>query len=245
MKTTVTDKTWIDQFTVELRLRRVRGPVIGDAVASVRELVADSGQSAEEAFGSPREYAASLELPTVSSRESAVRTVLLPVLGLFAFLIFALASTAWFNQDLVLLSIPQVLLLAVPVLLTLMFALPFYPRAVIRQRWLPAVLILVAAAAGAVGTLVAPTSTADAWLAVSALPLLVGTAVVLGVLSVIGTIVTIRGSDDDEIVEPLSALDERGRRRGTSPLLILVNWIFPMLAVVVFAMAWVFSLLRP
>lgn len=55
MKTTMTDDAWIEYFTVELRLRRVSGPAIGDAVASVRELLADSGEGAEEAFGPARE----------------------------------------------------------------------------------------------------------------------------------------------------------------------------------------------
>ena len=245
MNTTMTDKTWIEQFTVELRLRRVPGPVIGDAVASVRELVADSGQSAEEAFGSAREYAESLDLPTVSSRENAVRTVLLPVLGLFTFLAFALASTAWLGDEPVLLSVPQVLLIAVPVVLTLLFAFPFYPRAVFHQRWLPAVLVLVAAASGALGTLLAPASASDAWLTFSALPLLIGTAIVLVVLSVIGTVATLRSRDDDEIVEPLRAHEASTQSRGARLMLIGVNWIFPILAVVVFTMAWGFSALRP
>lgn len=245
MKTTTTDDTWIEHFTVELRLRRVSGPAIGDAIASVRELLADSGQSAEEAFGAAREYAASLDLPVMNPRAQAVRTVLLPVLGLFTFLVFALASTAWFDQGLVLISVPQMLLLAIPVLLTLMFAFPFYPRAVIRQRWLAPVLLVVVGVTSALAALVTPGSASDAWLVFSALPLLVGTAAVLVVLSVIGTIATVRSRDDDEIVEPLQAQVETKRRHGRNPLLIVVNWLFPILCVVVFAMTWGFSLLRP
>lgn len=245
MKTTMTDETWIDYFTVELRLRRVSGAAIGDAVASVRELLTDSGQSAEEAFGPAREYAASLELPITNPRERAVRTVLLPVLGLFSFLVFSLASTAWFDRDLVLISGPQMLLLAIPVLLTLMFAFPFYPRAVIRQRWLPVVLLLVVGTSSALAAVVAPESASDAWLVFSALPMLVGTATVLVVLSVIGTVATLRSRDDDEIVEPLQSQVEAKRPRGRRLLLIAVNWLFPLIAAVVFAMAWGFSLIRP
>ncbi|SEO14057.1 hypothetical protein [Cryobacterium luteum] len=245
MKTPMTDDTWIEYFTVALRLRRVSGTAIGDAVASVRELLADSGQSAEEAFGPALEYSASLDLPIINPREQALRTVLLPVLGLFTFLVFSLASTAWFDRDLILISGPQMLLLAIPVVLTLMFAFPFYPRAVIRQRWLPAVLVLVAGASSALATLVAPASASDAWLVFSALPMLVGTATVLVVLSVIGTVATLRSRDDDEIVEPLQAQVGAKRPRGRHLLLIAVNWLFPLIAVVVFAMVWGFSLLRP
>lgn len=245
MKTKMTDDIWIENFTVELRLRRVPGPAIGDAVASVRELLADSGQSAEEAFGDAREYSDSLDLPTTNRGEHAVRAVVLPVLGLFTFLVFSLASSAWFNQDPVLVSVPQALLLAIPVLLTLMFAFPFYPRAVIRQRWLPVVLMLGVGATSALAALVAPASASDAWLVFSALPLLVGTAIVLVVLSVIGTVATLRSRDDVEIVEPLQARDEMKGPRSVHPLLMVVNWLFPLIAVVVFTMTWAFSLLRP
>ncbi|QYH35288.1 hypothetical protein [Salinibacterium sp. M195] len=245
MTTSMTDDIWIEYFTVELRLRHVPGPAIGDAVASVRELLADSGQSAEEAFGSAGEYAASLELPTMNTRVRGIRTVLLPVLGLFTFLIFALASTARFDQDLVLVSVPQLLLLGIPVLLTVLFAFPFYPRAVIRQRWLPVVLMLVAGASGGFAAFLAPASAADAWLMGSALPLLFGAGTVLIMLSVVGTVATLRSRDDDEIIAPLHAPDDEERPRDWRQLRIAVNWLFPLMAVVVFTMAWVFSLLRP
>lgn len=243
MTTTTTDETWIEEFTVELRLRRVSGPAIGDAVASVRELLADSGESAEAAFGPAREYAASLDLPVLDSREQAIRTVLLPVLGLFTFLVFSLASMAWSAGDPVLLSVPQLLLLAIPVLLTVMFAFPFYPRAVFRQRWLPVVLVLVAGAAGALATLVAPASAAEAWLVLPASSLLVGSMAVLVLLAVIGTVATLRSADEEEIVAPLQAPEDARGRRRRSPLPLVVNWLFPILAIVIFGMNWGIGLL--
>lgn len=244
MNTTMTDKIWIDLFVIELRVRHVPGAAIGDAVASVRELLADSGQSAEEAFGAPREYAASLDLPVISPRQQALQVVFLPVLGLFAYLVFALASSAWFAGDLVLLSAPQAALLAVPVLLTVMFSFPFYPRAVFRQRWLPVVLVLVAGVASALAALLAPSSAGDAWLAFSALPLLIGTMCTLVILSAVGTIVTVRSGDGDEIVDPSRAQDGRQVKRGRQAFLIFVNWLFPLLAIVIFAMTWGFTALR-
>lgn len=244
MNTTMTDKTWIDLFILELRVRHVSGAAIGDAVASVRELLADSGQSAEEAFGPAREYASSLELPVMNPRQQALQVVFLPVLGLFAFLVFALASVAWFAGDLVLLSVPQAALLAIPVFLTVMFSFPFYPRAVFRQRWLPAALVLVAGLVSAMASFLAPSAADDAWLAFSALPLLIGTMSALVVLSVIGTIVTVRSDDGDEIADPSRARDGAKPRRGRRAFLIFVNWLFPLLAVVILAMTWGFSLLR-
>ncbi|MGM7667781.1 hypothetical protein [Microbacterium sp. A93] len=168
----------------------------------------------------------------------------LPVLGLFAFLAFALASVAWFAGELVLLSVPQAALLAVPVFLTVMFSFPFYPRAVFRQRWLPVALLLVAGLVSAMASLLAPSAADDAWLAFSAPPLLIGTMTALVILSVIGTIATVRGEDGDEIIDPLRAQDETKPRQGRRVFLVFVNWLFPLLAIVIFAMTWGFTALR-
>lgn len=245
MSATMTDKTWIDLFIVELRMRRVPGAAIGDAVATVREHLADSGQSAEEAFGPARDYAASLDLPAMSPRHQALKTLFLPVLGLFAFLVFALASTAWFAGEPILLSVPQALLLSVPVLLTVLFSFPFYPRAVLRQRWLPVPLVLTAGLSGAAAAFMAPETEGDAWLVLSPLPILVVTMVVLVAFSVVGTITTLRSGDGDAIVEPLDAPASAATRRRRSVFLIVVDWLFPILAIVVFVMAYGFTLLRP
>lgn len=244
MNPTMTDETWIELFILELRMRRVSGAAIGDAVASVRELLADSGQSAEDAFGSPREYAALLDLPGMSPRQHALQVVFLPVMGLFAFLVFATASPAWFAGNLVLLSVAQVALLAIPVLMTVMLSFPFSPRTVLRQRWLPPALVLVAGVVSAIAALLAPATADDAWLTLSPSSLLIGTMTVLIVLSAIGTIATIRGSDSYEIIEPLQTRDEARPRRGWRAFLILVHWLFPILAVVIFAMTWGLTLMR-
>ncbi|MFT4215153.1 MAG: hypothetical protein QM622_10315 [Microbacterium sp.] len=245
MNATMTDKTWIDLFIVELRPRRVPGPVIGDAVASVRELLADSGQSAEESFGPAREYAAALDLPTMSPKHEALKTVLLPVLGLFAFLVFTHASTAWFAGTAVLLSIPQALLLSVPVLLTVLTSFTFVLRAVFWRRWLAVVLVLTAGLAGAIAALIAPSTETEASLVLSPLPILIVTMSVLVVLSVIGTVTTLRSGAGDEIVEPLAAQEPEGKRRGRRAFILVTDWLFPVLAVIVFLMTWGFTLMRP
>lgn len=59
---TMTNDKWLDEMTLELRLHDVPGAVIGDARASVEAHCADAGESAQEAFGDPREYARALSL---------------------------------------------------------------------------------------------------------------------------------------------------------------------------------------
>lgn len=62
MTTTSTQK-WLDEMIIELRLRDVRGTAIGDAAAQVEAHCAETGETPEEAFGDPREYARSLDFP--------------------------------------------------------------------------------------------------------------------------------------------------------------------------------------
>jgi hypothetical protein len=241
MSTTMNDDTWIELFIIELRLRRVPGRAIGDAVASVRELVEDSGQTAEEAFGPARVYAASLDMPVAGAREQALRTVLLPVLGLFAFIVFSLAASALFAGEPILLSWPQALVLCIPLLLTLLFAFPFYPRAVMRQRWLPALLVLAGGASGAISALLAPSSAADAWLVMPALPVLLTAAGVLVALSTAASVATVRSADTDEIGDPRRGDADSGPRQGRRAFLLVVDWLFPLLALVMLGVTWLVS----
>ncbi len=91
-QTATNDATWFDEFTIELRLLAVRGNDIGDAVASAREFLADAGSSAEECFGSPKRYAAELNLSTVPLKavNGLGLRAGLGVLGLFGFTLSAL-----------------------------------------------------------------------------------------------------------------------------------------------------------
>ncbi len=52
---------WAQAFVVELRLRGVRGPAIGAALAEVEAHCSESGESAGEAFGDPTAYAVALD----------------------------------------------------------------------------------------------------------------------------------------------------------------------------------------
>ena len=62
----IENQKWLEGLTIELRLLDVNGTRIGDAVATAREFLADSGAQAEESFGSARYYAAELRLPATA-----------------------------------------------------------------------------------------------------------------------------------------------------------------------------------
>jgi len=229
MTTTSLDKKWFDEFIVELRLRDVLGHAIGDAVASARELLADSGQSATEAFGPARDYAASLELPRESGKGWASRGLWPSLLGLIAFLLFVQAGTAWAQNEAVLISPAQLALLAAPVILIAF--LPLYLHAAIRRLWLLVLLIFIGGMLGFLASAVAPTTPADAWLALAPLPWLLGSGVAMVLLSLWGTIQTLRRGTIDDITEPITAVPT-GRARARRAFVMLTNWLFPLFAMI-------------
>lgn len=59
MSDSMTADMYVSRLTLALRLRDVPGPRIGDIIAEVQTHVAESGESAQQAFGEPESYAAS------------------------------------------------------------------------------------------------------------------------------------------------------------------------------------------
>jgi hypothetical protein len=116
-----TDKKWFDELVLELRLRQVHGSAIGDTVASARELLGDTGQRAEEAFGPARVYAAALELPSAPQNEWVRRALWPSLLGLLAFLLFNQAVVSWVRSEQMLVSPAQLALVATPVVRNAVF----------------------------------------------------------------------------------------------------------------------------
>lgn len=53
----------------------------------------------------------------------------------------------------------------------------------------------------------------------------------------IGAVITLRSVDTDEVVEPLQA-DGAGGRRGRRAFLVVIDWLFPLLAVFMFGVVW-------
>lgn len=238
MTTTSSDKKWFDELIVELRLRDVLGRSIGDAVASARELLADSGQSATEAFGPARVYAASLELPRESGTGWASRGLWPSLLGLAAFLLFVQAGIAWAQSEALLISPAQLALLAAPAVLIAF--MPLYLQAAIRRPWLLILLVFIGGALGFLATAVAPTTPSDAWLALDPLPWLLGSGVAMILLSLWNTIRTLQRGTIDDITEPMTALPT-GSSRARRVFVMLTNWLFPVFAAIMGLVIFLFT----
>lgn len=81
------DERWAENFIVELRLVGVDGTRIGAALSEVESHCSESGQSAEQSFGDPVEYAQSLR-PVAADHNStcgirrSLVTILVQVVGM-------------------------------------------------------------------------------------------------------------------------------------------------------------------
>lgn len=233
MKTATPDKKWFDDLIVELRLRRVDGPAIGDTVASARELLADTGQRAEEAFGSARDYAASLDLPRDDRGIWRGASLWPSLVGLIAFLMFTQALVPWATGEPLVVSPAQLALLGVTVVLIAL--LPLYLTAAIRHPWLLGLLFVIGGASGYLSSVVAPETVDEAWLVLSAAPWLVGSAVVMVLVSLGNTMRTLRRGSVDDITDPLQG-PTSGRKRSGLVLALVTGWLFPLSAGLMFVL---------
>lgn len=75
------DEEWAESFVVEQRLLGVEGAHIGAALSEVESHCSENGQSAQLAFGTPVEYARSLQLPVnLEHSPQAVTRSLVPIM---------------------------------------------------------------------------------------------------------------------------------------------------------------------
>ncbi|GAA2858030.1 hypothetical protein [Paenarthrobacter ilicis] len=229
------DKKWFDQLILELRMRQVHGDAIGDTVASAKELLADTGQPAEEAFGPARSYAAELELPRAPHHDWIRKALWPSLLGLLAFLIFNQAVVPWVRSEPMLVSPAQAVFLAVPVVV--IGLLPLYLAAALRRLWVLAVMVALCVAAGVLSGITAPTVREEAWLELDPTPWLAGTAVVMVLLSIINTVRGLGAPDD--VPDPRSGTTP-GSGLGSRAAMLMTNWLFPIFTLAMLGLALTF-----
>lgn len=226
-------KKWLDALTVELRLNDASGREIGDALATVREFTADSGQSPEEAFGTPREYAARLAGEMAPARGGRFNgpdlgaSVMLSTMSLVVFLVFSAALSPWLKGTDLLVGGWQ--LASMALLAALVVALPLYLKFLIRHWWALVAVPVVGAAAGVLSAVLAPDSAAGAFLALPEAPVLAATVGVMLALSIIGTAAALRETPDP-VTGPMDPAPAKTLK--TRWLEILTQWLFPVFALV-------------
>ena len=233
------NEKWLEDLTIELRLLDVSGAAIGDAVASAREFLADAGTSAEESFGSPKGYAAELDLPagaTAKTNEVALTTGIgvigLVVLGQMS---FPLASG---DDDLAV----RVWMLVSLVAMALM--LPLIPRVIpvlLRARSRPVVLGMIFAGIvfGGAGPVLLSVWWGQAVLfTVPALPIAIGAGILLVGPSIWNQVR--HNLSDDPILKPGAESDQRPSL-GSRFFVVVTNWMLVFYGAGSFVLIVVFS----
>ncbi|MCB0881740.1 MAG: hypothetical protein KDC33_05920 [Thermoleophilia bacterium] len=213
-------KAWRDRAALELRIRGASGGTIGDALAVVDAHCADSGQAAEEAFGTPRAYAESVPLSDDERRRLSpamlARHAVPSVAGLAGMLLAFAVVDAVHAGDPV--AIRAGVALAIAVMLCAAVALVAMGRVFLRHLWAGALLVATALAAtialeaGVRGTL----ARMPVWAAVAGAAALLAASVVL----------QYRDRDLDPVSDPLTGDPSP---RSTAIVAALTPWLFPLM----------------
>lgn len=226
------DKGWRDDFIVELRLLRVTGDRIGDALVTADSHVADSGEGAREAFGDPVAYAREIARGAGPGDGWRVNgwTVAGNVAGLVGMLAAVRALTGWLEGGPVAVTVGDGV--ALLLLLLLVAAVLRWSTAVIRVVVEHRVLVPVLAPVVLVGAFAAVYWMLRAtWFEVGVLPLAL-TAGALVAASVVASWVD-APPDGDQIVAP-------GRQARPSVWSRLGGTlVLPFLTLLLLAVTWV------
>lgn len=215
---------WRDDFVLTLRVRDVSGAQIGDALAHVESYCAESGETAEEAFGEAREYAGSLpfDTPLPSSTFVPLSQLLRIGVALLGMYVTVEAVTGWVSHETPGVSLGLVVAAVVVVLTTVLVVRRL--EAVVRHPWLAGLSLVPAFAATAAALILLDEPQVD----VAPVPL---TVVGLLLLVVPSIWETVRGTAPaaDVVVSPLA--DPEDSRRANRRSALLVAWIIPVMAV--------------
>lgn len=231
------DQKWLESLTLELRIHNISGAQIGDALATVKEHLTDSGESAQVAFGSPAEYATHIATSSNAQKVSLKGTITRSVLGLVAFLAFTQATGPWAAGEPLLLGGAQLAWLALPLAAAL--SVPYLYDKLLRNFWVFAALIGVAVFGGVFAAISAPRTSTDAWLSIDLLPVLLVTAAIMISASILDTIANAKDGDDS-IIDPLSSPEAAQKKLRISRFSDrLVSWMFPISAVFFLGLAFV------
>lgn len=107
------DKRWRDDFTVAMRMQDASGEQIGDALATVDAHCAESGESAEEAFGDPTDYATTLVPGTAPGAGYGASFLVGVLMGLLGLLVVPRAVDDWATGTQFAVTIGDIVALAV------------------------------------------------------------------------------------------------------------------------------------
>ncbi|USQ75602.1 hypothetical protein [Ornithinimicrobium cryptoxanthini] len=150
------DRSWANDFVLEQRLLGVPGTQIGDALVTIESHLVDSGESALEAFGDARAYAAELA-ESSSAVDDAItpRTVVASVLGVIGMLTTVYAFGPWLAGEPATITVGLVVsgALLLAVLALFLANADAVLRMIVERVWLTAVAVVLVTGATVVALL--------------------------------------------------------------------------------------------
>ncbi|MCM3661568.1 hypothetical protein M3148_11295 [Georgenia satyanarayanai] len=227
---------WCDDFVLELRMRDVPGPVIGDRLAEVEAHCVDSGDSPEETFGNPTEYARRLDQDRSPELVAGVwRVAIIAAVQVVALLVGTSAASAWARGEA--LSYNAVQLGAVVLLGAVLLALPVLLRPLVARPWAVGVPLALLTTTAGVGAAVAGRLDLPALVTLPPAAVAVALFVVVVVLAVLEH--RELTSDDDTVTSPLPPADAPAAPRRGRFAALMPPVLVPLAYVVFAALPWV------
>ena len=232
------DPVWTEAFILEARLQDITGRGIGDALAEINSHVVESGQSPDEAFGDPRQYARTLAKDAPLVEPGGVIALVLPAIlqtvGMLAVLNALLPATLGEPFELTVGMLAMMVTLTAALGVLSWQSVPII-RLIIDRPWL-AFAINVLLLVGLVGLLFIPGVVASlpAWW-------VVGAGVVLLVVGTVYGLVHLPSVSEGDLIEAPTAIDvgkPQGLGRWAS---ILPNLLIPAFTVVFGAVLLLFG----
>ncbi|QDB79710.1 hypothetical protein FE251_10230 [Georgenia wutianyii] len=221
---------WCDDLVVELRLEDVPGPVIGERLAEVEAHCAETGDTPQDAFGEPSDYARRLLEADAPDPSGVWQVTLLSVAQMLALLVGTSAASSWGGGEA--LTYNAVQLGSIAAFLALLLTLPLLLRPIVQRPWSVGVPLL------ALGTLAGAGSAAGGRLGLGTVLTLPAPVVTLGLFLVVVALAValLRALDEDPVTTPLApaaAAPARPRRAWGTVLPV------PVAYVVLSALSWV------
>jgi hypothetical protein len=240
------DEKWAGRLLLELRMLGVKGDRIGAALSEVESHCSESGDSAQQAFGDPVEYARSLQLPVADDTSAramlrSVAPIMVQMLGMTA---LDWGFRDWLRGQQLEITTGQLANASLSFLVIVAVIWFFDPviRLVLRRPVLGSILVaLPLTAATATGLVVLKPMDTVIWRMSAGWGLAVGAAVLAG--GVVWAVARIRagGSQEDPVTSPFPHADTslndeatRSRRRWSTT--------FPSVALIPLGTLFLFAL---
>lgn len=231
---------WCSAFVLELRLRDVPGPVIGERLGEVEGHCTETGEPPSAAFGDPTDYAREIDAESSPRRVSGVWTIAALGAGqVLAMLVGTDAVRNWVSGEPLAYNLVQLGCLAV--VAAALLCIPRVLRPLLAHPWVVGTALFAVVTAASVGAAVASGTSSATVVPVSPAIIAIGLFVVVLALSWLEYRELAGDSADDLLTSPLTpepradmAAPRSGWRALLPALMIptyylamgIVSWVF-------------------